>query len=236
MIELINLTKKFNKNTAVNNINLTINNGAFFGIIGQNGAGKSTTIKMITGNLIPDNGEILFNGKKINIDDIELKKNTFYIPQKPLFYEYLTAYEYLEFIANIYKIENYKEKINHYLQLIDIESDKDRLLIEFSEGMIKKTVLIAGLLSNAKLLILDEIFAGLDPVAIYEFKILLMDFVNKGNTIIFASHILESVEKLCSDVIIMKKGIIVEKLTKNDIVKITENNKSLEDYYIEKIK
>ncbi len=236
MIELINLTKKFNKNTAVNNINLTINNGAFFGIIGQNGAGKSTTIKMITGNLIPDNGEILFNGKKINIDDIELKKNTFYIPQKPLFYEYLTAYEYLEFIANIYKIENYKEKINHYLQLIDIESDKDRLLIEFSEGMIKKTVLIAGLLSNAKLLILDEVFAGLDPVAIYEFKILLMDFVNKGNTIIFASHILESVEKLCSDVIIMKKGIIVEKLTKNDIVKITENNKSLEDYYIEKIK
>lgn len=236
MIELINLTKKFNKNVAVNNINLTIESGSFFGIIGQNGAGKSTTIKMITGNLIPDNGEILFNGKKINIDDIELKKNTFYIPQKPLFYEYLTAFEYLEFIANIYKIENYKEKINHYLQLIDIESDKDRLLIEFSEGMIKKTVLIAGLLSNAKLLILDEVFAGLDPVAIYEFKILLMDFVNKGNTIIFASHILESVEKLCSDVIIMKKGIIVEKLTKNDIVKITENNKSLEDYYIEKIK
>lgn len=236
MIELINLTKKFNKNTAVDNINLTIKNGDFLGIIGQNGAGKSTTIKMMTGNLIPDSGEILFNGKKINIDDIELKRNTFYIPQKPMFYEYLTAFEYLEFIANIYKIENYKEKIHHYLKLIDIESDKDRLLIEFSEGMIKKTVLIAGLLSNAKLLILDEVFAGLDPVAIYEFKILLTDFINKGNTIIFASHILESIEKLCSDVIIMKKGIIVEKLTKNDIVKITENKKSLEDYYIEKIK
>ncbi len=236
MIELINLTKKFNKNTAVDNINLTIKNGDFLGIIGQNGAGKSTTIKMITGNLIPDSGEILFNGKKINIDDIELKRNTFYIPQKPMFYEYLTAFEYLEFIANIYRIENYKEKIHHYLKLIDIESDKDRLLIEFSEGMIKKTVLIAGLLSNAKLLILDEVFAGLDPVAIYEFKILLTDFINKGNTIIFASHILESIEKLCSDVIIMKKGIIVEKLTKNDIVKITENKKSLEDYYIEKIK
>ncbi|MBN2693703.1 ABC transporter ATP-binding protein [bacterium] len=236
MIEFKNIVKKFQQKIAVDSINLKISDGDFLGIIGQNGAGKSTSIKMIIGELLPDSGEILWNGFPLNPDNYEHKKGIFYIPQKPLFYEYLTAQEYLEFIGSIYKVENPKDKIDKFLTQIDLEIDKNRLLIEYSEGMIKKVMLGAALLSDANLLILDEVFAGLDPVAIYHFKSLLLEVVSKNKTIIFASHILESIEQLCSRVIIMKSGKILEECDKKRIDDIKIEYGSLEEYYIQKVK
>ncbi len=236
MIEFKNITKKFQQKIAVDSINLKISNGDFLGIIGQNGAGKSTSIKMIIGELLPDSGEILWNNFPLNPDNYEHKKGIFYIPQKPLFYEYLTAKEYLEFIASIYKVDNSDEKIANFLTKIDLDIDKNRLLIEYSEGMIKKVMLGAALLSNATLLILDEVFAGLDPVAIYHFKSLLLEAVSQNRTIIFASHILESIEQLCSRVIIMKNGHIIEECDKNRMLSIKSEFGSLEEYYIQKVR
>jgi len=233
MIEVIDLVKVFGKKEAVNNISFKIKSNKFVGIVGQNGAGKSTTIKTIIGEILPTSGKILFNNKNINIDDYSYKENFFYIPQKPIFYEYLTGFEYLTWISNIYNIKNDFSKL---LKDFDILEDSKRLMTEYSEGMIKKIVLIGAIISDANILILDEVFSGLDPVAVYDFKILLKDLIKKNKTIIFVSHILESVEKLCDQIIMMKNGNIIEFLDEDKLHKLKSNNKSLEDYYMERIR
>ncbi len=236
MLKISNLSKKFQSKDAVKNISFNVEEGDFLAIIGQNGSGKSTTIKMIMGELLPSSGDILFNDKKIKIDDFNFKKNIFYIPQEPIFYSYLSAYEYINWIADVYKVKNYEDELTNLLKLFDLFKDKDRLLLEYSQGMIKKTVLIAALISNASIMILDEVFAGLDPVAIYHFKKLLKEYVSKGNTIIFVSHILESLEKLCNKIIMMKDGNILEILDRKMIDSVIEKYSSLEEYYIKKQK
>lgn len=233
MIEVIDLVKVFTKKEAVKKISFKIEDNKFVGIVGQNGAGKSTTIKSIIGEILPTSGQILYNKKNINLDDYSYKKNFFYIPQKPIFYDYLTGFEYLKWISNIY---NVNEDFNDLLIKFDILEDSNRLMNEYSEGMIKKIVLIGAIISNANILILDEVFSGLDPVAVYDFKILLKNLINKGKTIIFVSHILESVEKLCDQIIMMKNGTIIEFLDEEKILALKKDNKSLEDYYMEKIR
>jgi len=233
MIEVRNLVKNFGKKEAVKNINLKIESNKFVGIIGQNGAGKSTTIKAIIGEILPSSGQILFNNTDINIDDYKYKKNFFYIPQKPIFYDYLTGVEYLNWISKIYKVNT---PVDELLKKFDILADSNRLMQEYSEGMIKKIVLIGAILSDAPILILDEVFSGLDPVAVYDFKILLKNLINEGKTIIFVSHILESVEKLCDQVIMMKNGLIVEFLDENRLAELNSEGKALEDYYMEKVR
>jgi len=233
MIEVKNLVKNFGKKEAVKNINLKIESNKFVGIIGQNGAGKSTTIKAIIGEILPSSGQILFNNTDINIDDYKYKKNFFYIPQKPIFYDYLTGVEYLNWISKIYKVNS---PVDELLKKFDILADSNRLMQEYSEGMIKKIVLIGAILSDAPILILDEVFSGLDPVAVYDFKVLLKNLIDEGKTIIFVSHILESVEKLCDQVIMMKNGLIVEFLDENRLAELNSEGKALEDYYMEKVR
>jgi len=233
MIEVKSLVKNFGKKVAVDNISLKIETNKFVGIVGQNGAGKSTTIKTIIGEILPSSGQILFNNIDINIDDYKYKKNFFYIPQKPIFYDYLTGEEYLNWISSIYNVNTPTKDL---LDKFDILSDSKRLMQEYSEGMIKKIVLIAAILSNAPILILDEVFSGLDPVAVYDFKILLKELIGKGKTIIFVSHILESVEKLCDQIIMMKNGNIIEFLDESRLKDLKSEGKVLEDYYMEKIR
>jgi len=236
MLEIKNISKSFQKKKAVDNISFSVKDGTFLGIIGQNGAGKSTTIKIIMGDLIADNGEILFNEKVINIDNYHFRGEIFYIPQKPIFYDYLTAQEYIDWIAEVYRVKDYSQRLDELFKQFEIEDDKNRLLVEFSEGMIKKTVLIAALISNAKIFILDEVFAGLDPVAVYYFKQLLKSSVKDGKTIIFVSHILESVEKLCDSIIMMKNGKIIENLNSERIKEVVRTYSTLEEYYIKSLK
>ncbi len=233
MIEVINLVKIFGKKEAVKQISFKIDKNKFVGIIGQNGAGKSTTIKSIIGEILPTSGKILFDNKEINVDNYTYKKNFFYIPQKPIFYEYLTGFEYLNWISSIYNVKN---NFLDLLKKFDILEDSKRLMVEYSEGMIKKIVLIAAIISDANILILDEVFSGLDPVAVYDFKILLKNLIKKGKTIIFVSHILESVEKLCDQIIMMKNGYIIEFLDESKLLDLKNMNKTLEDYYMEKIR
>ena len=233
MIEVKNLTKKFGNKEAVKNISFKLEKNKFVGIVGQNGAGKSTTIKIITGELLPTSGKVFFKGKEINADDYEYRKSFFYIPQKPAIYEYLTANEYLNWILKIYKKDyDFSVLINKF----DLNKDANRIMLEYSEGMIKKISLIAAIISDAEILILDEVFSGLDPVAVYDFKIILKDLIKNGKTIIFVSHILESVEKLCDQIIMMKNGNIIEILNEDKLISLKKQNKSLEDYYMEKIR
>ncbi len=233
MIEIIDLVKIFGKKEAVKGISFKVDKNKFIGIVGQNGAGKSTTIKAIIGEILPTAGKILFNNKEVNVDSYTYKKNFFYIPQKPIFYDYLTGYEYLNWISNIYGVNN---NFSELLEKFDILSDSSRLMTEYSEGMIKKIVLIGAIISDAEILILDEVFSGLDPVAVYDFKILLKGLIKTGKTIIFVSHILESVEKLCDQIIMMKNGSIIEFLDEKRLSDLKETGKTLEDYYMEKIR
>lgn len=238
LLNVSELSKSFQSVKAVDNIAFALDSGTFLGLIGQNGAGKSTTIKMITGHLLPDDGEILFEGKSVDIDQISFRKQIFYVPQTPLFYDYLTGREYLSLIMSLYERpepKTHREQIDGFLKTIDLPEGADRLMGEYSQGMVKKIVLGGALLSGAQLLILDEVFAGLDPVAIYRFKEMLGDAIKAGKTILFASHILDSVERLCQQIIIMKRGKIVDTLDHDALQNIKSKGESLEDYYIRTI-
>lgn len=232
MLELINVTKSYpgSKSYAIENINLTMEEGDIFGFIGPNGAGKSTTIKSIVG-IHNFEGEIKFNGISIKENPIEFKKQLAYIPDNPVLYEHLTGIEYVNFILNIFGIkEDVSKKID---ELSNMFSLGDRILdpiSSYSHGMMQKISIIAALVHNPKLLILDEPFVGLDPKATYELKEVLKKLCNESGLIVFfSSHVLDVVEKFCNKIAIIKDGKIVAAGDTN----IVKGEGSLEEKFME---
>ena len=232
MLELINVTKSYpgSKSYAIENINLTMEEGDIFGFIGPNGAGKSTTIKSIVG-IHNFEGEIKFNGMSIKENPIEFKKQLAYIPDNPVLYEHLTGIEYVNFILNIFGIkEDVSKKID---ELSNMFSLGDRILdpiSSYSHGMMQKISIIAALVHNPKLLILDEPFVGLDPKATYELKEVLKKLCNESGLIVFfSSHVLDVVEKFCNKIAIIKDGKIVAAGDTN----IVKGEGSLEEKFME---
>ena len=232
MLELINVTKSYpgSKNYAIENINLTMEEGDIYGFIGPNGAGKSTTIKSIVG-IHSFEGEIKFNGVSIKENPIEFKKQLAYIPDNPVLYEHLTGIEYINFILNIFGIkEDVSKKID---DLSNMFSLGDRILdpiSSYSHGMMQKISIIAALVHNPKLLVLDEPFVGLDPKATYELKEVLKNLCEESGLIVFfSSHVLDVVEKFCNKIAIIKNGKIVASGDTN----IVKGEGSLEEKFME---
>ncbi len=232
MIEIKNLTKSYNETKkAVNNISLTINDGEIFAFIGHNGAGKTTTIKAIVGIMDFDSGDILINGKSIKESPIECKKQIAYVPDNPDLYENLKAIEYINFICDMYEVskENRKERIEKYSKMFEIEENLNDTIDSFSHGMKQKIALIAALVHEPKVLIMDEPFVGLDPKAVFDMKEIMKKMCKEGKTVFFSTHILEVAEKLCNRVAIIKQGEIV-KIGSMDEVK---GDESLEQVFLE---
>ena len=232
MLEIKNLTKIYGGNfKAVDSLTINVKDGEIYGFIGHNGAGKSTTIKAVTGVLKYEEGEIIIDGKNIKKEPIECKKVIAYIPDNPDIYENMTGIQYLNFICDIFRIsgEDRTRDIDKYAEMFEIKKNLGDLISSYSHGMKQKLVLISAFIHNPKLIILDEPFVGLDPIASFKLKGLMREFCDKGGAIFFSSHVLEVVEKLCDRIGIIKKGKLVAEGT---VAEVT-GDKSLESIFIE---
>ena len=236
MIEIKNISKSYKKGKKViDNINLKIKDGEIFGFLGPNGAGKTTTIKMITGILEIDNGDILIDGASIKNSPINAKKKIGFVPDNPDMFLKLKGIEYLNFMADIFKVNNKDrlERINKLSKLFEMEKVLNNKIQSYSHGMRQKIVLIGTLLHEPQNLILDEPITGLDPKSSYDLKKVLRDYAEKNKAVFFSTHILEIAEKLCDRVAIINKGKIVFIGTYEEMKKELKMNASLEDLFME---
>lgn len=234
MLKIEHLTKIYpGGKVAADDIVLHIKPGEIFGFIGHNGAGKTTTIKCAVGIMKFESGEIFIDGKSIKKDPIACKKEIAYIPDNPDLYEQLTGLQYLNFIADVYKIQKSERKveIEKYANLFNIIDNLGDIIQTYSHGMKQKLALISALIRKPKLLILDEPFVGLDPKAAYTIKEIMRQMCDNGSSIFFSTHVLEVAEKLCDRVAIIKNGKIVA-MGSMDVIK---GDKTLEDVFLELI-
>lgn len=231
MIEIKNVTKKYGKKTALNDISFEVKNGEIFAFIGHNGAGKTTLIKSIVGIHDFEKGDIIINGKSIKENQLECKKEMAFIPDNPELYENMKAIDFINFICDMYEIDQKTREYNihKYAKLFEIENNLNDPIISFSHGMKQKIALISALSHNPKVLIMDEPFVGLDPKAVYDVKKVLNEMTKEGKTVFFSTHILDVAEKLCSKVAIIKEG----KLIKTGSMKDIKGDKSLEKVFLE---
>ncbi len=209
MIKLINLTKKYGSLTAVNGINLDIGRGEVFGFLGPNGAGKTTTIKMMSGLLQPTSGSALIGGFDVQKDPLKAKLITGFIPDRPFLYEKLTAWEFMDFVARLYEMENPAARISELLELFGLSDWKNELVENFSHGMKQRLVMASALLHNPKVLVVDEPMVGLDPRGARLVKNIFRDLTGQGVTVFMSTHTLEIVEQMCTRVAIINKGGII---------------------------
>ena len=233
MIEIKNLTKIYNgTQKAVNNISLKINDGEIFGFIGHNGAGKTTTIKSIVGILDFEEGDILINSKSIKTKPIECKREMAYIQDNPDLYDNLTGIEFINFVSDIYEVEKNQrnERINKFSEIFAMQNSLGDPISSYSHGMKQKIAIIAALVHNPKVLILDEPFVGLDPKAVFDLKQIMQEMCKQNNTtIFFSTHILDVAEKLCDRVAIIKQGKIVKVGTMAEV----KGDKALENVFLD---
>lgn len=231
MLTITNLTKSYNSKKAVSNFSIQVNAGDIYGFIGHNGAGKTTTIKCIVGILDFEQGDILIDGRSIKKDPLACKQTLAYIPDTPAVYEHLTGYQYINFICDIYKVSQNEmnQKIKEYAAIFAMEDLLNNLISSYSHGMKQKLIIIASLIHNPKLLILDEPFVGLDPVSSIELKKIMKKLCDKGCAIFFSTHVLEVAEKLCNKIAIIKDGKLV---TCGETQKVLANS-DLESVFME---
>jgi len=213
VIETSSLTRDFGQFRAVNQLNLRVEAGCFYGFLGPNGAGKSTTIKMLTGLLAPTAGVMRLFGEDISDPRkaLEVKRRIGVVPENLALFDNLTAREYLTFIGRMYLLPPamVRERSEELLAMMDLAKEEKKLTLEFSHGMKKKLALAAALIPNPDLLFLDEPFEGVDAVASRVLRDTLKRCVGRGATVFLTSHVLEIVERLCTDVGIIARGQLV---------------------------
>ena len=232
MLAINNYSKAYNKDHfAVSGLSLNVDSGDLFAFIGHNGAGKSTTIKSIVGILPFDDGDILIDGISIKKDPIACKKMIAYIPDNPDIYDSLTGIQYLNFIADIFKVDKTTRKaiIDKYASEFELTNDLNNLISSYSHGMKQKLVIISALVHSPKLLILDEPFVGLDPKATYLVKKAMVEFCENGGGIFFSTYVLEVAEKLCNKLAIIKNGKLLITGKMEEVIK----DSTLEDVFME---
>lgn len=236
MIEAINLTKKFGKLVAVNNLNLNIKKGELFVFLGPNGAGKTTTIKMFTGLLKPTDGSAEVGGFDLQKEPVKAKKIIGYIPEDPFLYEKLTGYEFLNFIGDVYQVDGNKKRkrASDLLHLLGMEERSNELIQSYSRGMRQKIALAGSLIHEPEVLFLDEPTAGVDPKGARMIKDILKELTRRGTTIFMSTHILEIAERMCDRVGIINKGEVIAVGTMGELRKKSLTTaKSLEDIFLE---
>lgn len=231
MLKIEHLIKIYGDKKAVDDLSLHIKPGEIYGFIGHNGAGKTTTLKSIVGILQFDSGEIYIDGRSIKESPIECKKNFAYIPDNPDLYDFMTGIKYLNFIADIFGMEESvrQERIRKYAGMFEITDDLAQPIASFSHGMKQKLAIIAAWIHNPKLIIMDEPFVGLDPKAAHLLKGMMRDVCDNGGAIFFSTHVLEVAEKLCDKVAIIKGGNLIRSGTMEEV----KGDDSLEEVFLE---
>ena len=231
MLKIDHLTKTYGEKKAVDDLSLHIRAGEIYGFIGHNGAGKTTTLKAVAGILQFDAGEIIVNGRSIRTQPLDCKRDMAYIPDNPDLYEYMTGIKYLNFIADIFGVDaqTRQERIRKYADLFELTADLAQPIAAYSHGMRQKVALMAALIHKPKLILMDEPFVGLDPVASHQLKQVMRQHCAEGGAIFFSTHVLEVAEKLCDKVAIIKGG----KLMRSGTMEEVKGDDSLEEVFLE---
>jgi ABC-2 type transport system ATP-binding protein len=206
-----NLTRRFGQLLAVDNVNLRVTAGQFFGFLGPNGAGKSTIIKMLTGLLAPSSGRIEILGRDLLADSVEVKRQIGVVPEGMALFGRLTGAEYLNFVGSMYGLGRAvaSQRASELLDFMQLDSRPKTLVADYSHGMQKKLALAAAVIHGPRILFLDEPFEGVDAIASGTLKAMLQRMIARGATIFLTSHVLEIVERLCSHVAIIHRGQLV---------------------------
>ncbi|NDL67472.1 ABC transporter ATP-binding protein [Anaerotalea alkaliphila] len=237
MLQIRNLTKTYAKGgvKAVDNISFHVEQGEIYGFLGPNGAGKTTTIKMITGLLKQDGGTVRINGFDTLVDPLEAKSKIGYVPDNPQVYEKLKGVEYLNFMADVYRVTktDRQERMARYLQLFDLEAAAGDLIDSYSHGMKQKIVLTGALLHDPDLFVLDEPMVGLDPKSAFNLKEVMRDMCGLGKTVFFSTHVLEVAERICDRIAIIDKGRIISEGTMEELRAKAGREESLEQIFLE---
>ena len=231
MIEINHVSKTFGTKKAVDDITVTIPTGCITGFIGPNGAGKTTSIHMMTGVLQPDTGSIKLNGKDITKDPIEAKREFGLVPDSPDLFLRLSGLEYINFMADLYHIDTATRnaRIKALAEQFEIQDALNDRMSSYSHGMRQKAILIATLVTDPNIWILDEPMTGLDPASSYLLKEKMKEHARQGNTVIFSTHVLEVAEKLCDRIAIIKQGKLIVSGKTQDVI----GDESLEDVFLE---
>lgn len=231
MLRIQHLTKTYGEKKAVDDLSLHIEKGEIYGFIGHNGAGKTTTLKSITGIIRFDEGDIYIDGMSIKDDPVAYKKNIAYIPDNPDLYEFMTGIQYLNFVADIFEVPANvrEERITKYADVFDLTKDLGQSISNYSHGMKQKLAIISAWIHEPKLILMDEPFVGLDPLASHQLKEMMREVCDNGGAIFFSTHVLEVAEKLCDKVAIIKGG----KLIKSGTMEEVKGDDSLESVFLE---
>ena len=231
MLKIENLTKRYGEKKAVDGLSLHIAAGEIYGFIGHNGAGKTTTLKACCGILGFEEGEIYVDGVSIKENALACKEKIAYIPDNPDLYGYMTGIQYLNFIADVYKVaaDVRQMRIRKYADDFELTSVLAQPISTYSHGMKQKLAVISALLHEPKLMIMDEPFVGLDPKAAHILKEMMRDLCARGGAIFFSTHVLEVAEKLCDKVAVIKGGKLIKAGTMDEV----KGDSSLESTFLE---
>lgn len=209
MIEVKNLSKTYGRIKAVNDVSLSIGKGELFGLLGPNGSGKTTMIKMLTGQIKPTSGSLRVHGVDVLKDPVQVRELVGVIPEQETPPSFLTAEEYLHFVAKIRKMENYVETCNKWFEFFEFADQKDSLCKDLSRGTRQKLMFAQAFLHNPELAIIDEPLINLDPVMQRKVKDFLGRYVQDGGTVFISTHILEIANDICTSIGIIYKGKLV---------------------------
>ena len=211
ILEARELTKRYGAATAVSDDSFAIRRGEILGMLGPNGAGKSTIVKIVTGLLEPSRGAVFFQQERIGNDLSRFKRCLGYVPEQPDLYGFLTGWEYLDFVATLRRLprRRFRQKATALLEGFTLYSTRDIPINSYSKGMRQRIVLIAALLDDPELLILDEPFSGLDVTSVLVLRRVIALLAAGGKAVLFSSPVLEQVDLLCSHLVLLKKGSVV---------------------------
>ena len=234
MIEFKNVSKSYKQGIkAVDNLSLTVNDGEIFGFLGPNGAGKSTSIRMLTGILNIDEGQIFLDGYDIDKQTIEAKKTFGYVADDPDQFLALKGIEYLNFMADVYNVENRKQVIEDITTKLRIKEALNDRIESYSHGMRQKIVICGCLMHSPKNWILDEPMTGLDPRSSFDLKEMMRKHADEGNCVFFSTHVLDVAEKLCDRVGIINNGKLLFTGTLQEMKDTFKEDVSLEQLFLE---
>ncbi|RDE17147.1 MAG: ABC transporter [Candidatus Thorarchaeota archaeon] len=235
MIESLGLTKTFSEFTAVKDLSFKVEPGEIYGLLGPNGSGKSTTMKMLLGLLRPTSGTARIAGHDIINDVVAAKRVMGYVPEEPVLPERLTGWEFINYVADIWRMPRGSQRqqdIEELLTLLDISDASNDLIETYSKGMSRKISLVAALVHRPKILILDEVQAGIDPRGAATIKEILNGLRSKGATILMSTHILEIAEELCVRIGIIKDGSMIAEGTMDELRMMAEGQRNLEEIFL----
>ncbi|MBQ8295083.1 MAG: ABC transporter ATP-binding protein [Clostridia bacterium] len=231
MLKIENLTKRYGEKSAVDNVTLHIRAGEIYGFIGHNGAGKTTTLKACCGILQFEEGEIFIDGASVRKEPLVCKQKIAYIPDNPDLYAFMTGIQYLNFVADVFKVPSAERsaRIKKYADAFELTFALAQPISTYSHGMKQKLAVISAWIHAPKLILMDEPFVGLDPKAAHTLKEMMREVCDNGGAIFFSTHVLEVAEKLCDKVAIIKDGKLIKEGTMDEV----KGDSTLENVFLE---